>query len=335
MNIDERIDAFVKLGKQLSAIDADTWAALVQRAKNENSWFTEDSIRAAFRGINTYLDEANLRKWTSHYTLTPVHDKVVALVMAGNLPLVGFHDFLSVLISGHALQVKLSSKDKVLPLFVAEKLVEIEPRFAQRIAVEEQLKNFDAVIATGGDNSARYFHFYFGKYPNIIRKNRTSCAVLKGNESTEDLVALGRDVFDYFGLGCRNVSKIFIPKNYYIANLLDTWEPFKDIINHHKYNNNYDYQKSILLVNGVHFYDNGFILLQESSKLVSPIAVLYYERYEDESDLALKITEAKDKIQCIVGTMTPASIPFGQAQSPMLWDYADQIDTLKFLESLN
>lgn len=335
MKIDERIDAFVKLGEVLSAIDGDTWASLVQRARNENSWFTEQSISAAFEGIKNYLDEANLKKWTSRYTLTPVNAKTVALVMAGNLPLVGFHDFLSVLVSGHALLIKLSSKDKVLPLYIAEKLVAIEPKFASFVRFEEQLKNFDAVIATGGDNSARYFHFYFGKYPHIIRKNRTSCAVIKGNESDDDLRALGHDIFSYFGLGCRNVSKIFVPKNYYVTTLLEKWEPFKEVINHHKYHNNYDYQKSILLVNGNHFYDNGFLLLEENSKLVSPIAVLYYERYEDESDLALKITEAKDKLQCIVGTMTPASIPFGQAQSPMLWDYADQIDTLKFLESLN
>jgi hypothetical protein len=335
MKLHDRLEAFIKLGKQLSAIDTDTWDALVLRARSENSWFTEETIKSAFEGIKIYLNEANLRKWTSSYRLTPVKPKIVAVVMAGNLPLVGFHDFLSVLISGHALLVKLSSKDKVLPLFIAENLIAIEPRFDDLIRFEEQLKNFDAVIATGGDNSARYFHFYFGKYPNVIRKNRTSCAIIKGNETPEELQALGNDIFNYFGLGCRNVSKIFIPKNYYVATLLDQWEPFKGVINHHKYNNNYDYQKSILLVNGNHFYDNGFLLLEENTKLVSPIAVLYYERYEDESDLALKITEAKDKIQCIVGKMTPASIPFGQAQSPMVWDYADQIDTLKFLESLS
>jgi hypothetical protein len=255
--------------------------------------------------------------------------------MAGNLPLVGFHDFLAVLIGGHAVMVKLSSKDRVLPLFLAEELVSIEPRFADLIRFEEQFKNFDAVIATGGDNSARYFHYYFGKYPHVIRKNRTSCAILKGNETDQELEALGHDIFSYFGLGCRNVSKIFIPRTYEITSVFPKWEKFKDIINHHKYNNNYDYQKSILLINGNHFFDNGFLLVEENQKLVSPISVLYYERYEDESDLALKIFEAKDKIQCIVGKMTPDSIPFGQAQSPMLWDYADQIDTLKFLEKLS
>jgi hypothetical protein len=334
MKLEDRISAFVKLGKRLNAIDEVRWEELILSAKNENSWFTKETINSAFEGINGYLEEANLRKWTAAYNLTDVKPKVVGVVMAGNLPLVGFHDFLAVLISGHSVLVKLSSKDRVLPLLIAEELIAIEPRFDSAIQFEEQLKNFDAVIATGGDNSARYFHYYFGKYPNVIRKNRTSCAVLKGNESDQEIEALGNDIFNYFGLGCRNVSKIFVPKNYEIISLFPKWEKFNDVINHHKYHNNYDYQKSILLINGNHFFDTGFLLVEENQKLVSPISVLYYERYEDESDLALKILEAKDKIQCIVGKMTPASIPFGQAQSPMLWDYADQIDTLKFLKNL-
>jgi hypothetical protein len=335
MKLEDRIDAFVKLGKQLNAIDEVMGGGLVLKAKNENSWFTEESIKSAVEGVKVYLTEANLKKWTAAYNLKEVAPKVVGVVMAGNLPLVGFHDFLAVLISGHSVLVKLSSKDRVLPLFLAEELVAIEPRFADLIRFEDQFKNFDAVIATGGDNSARYFHYYFGKYPNVIRKNRTSCAVLKGNETDAEIEALGRDIFSYFGLGCRNVSKLFVPKNYEVISLFPHWEKFNDVINHHKYHNNYDYQKSILLINGNHFFDTGFLLVEENQKLVSPISVLYYERYEDESDLALKILESKDKIQCIVGSMTPASIPFGQAQSPMLWDYADQVDTLKFLESLN
>lgn len=335
MKLEDRIYAFVKLGKRLNAIDEVRWNELVVSAKNENSWFTKESINSAFQGIQGYLDEANLRKWTAAYNLTGVNPKTVGVVMAGNLPLVGFHDFLAILISGHSVLVKLSSKDRVLPLFIAEQLISIEPRFQNAIRFEDQLKDFDAVIATGGDNSARYFHHYFGKYPNIIRKNRTSCAVLRGNETDAEIEALGSDIFNYFGLGCRNVSKIFIPQNYEIISLLPKWEKFRDVIDHHKYHNNYDYQKSILLINGNHFFDNGFLLIEENTRLVSPISVLFYERYEDESDLALKLLESKDKIQCIVGRMTPASIPFGQAQSPMLWDYADQIDTLKFLENLN
>jgi hypothetical protein len=335
MKLEDRIKAFVKLGKRVSAIDEAAWDAVVTSAKNHNSWFTRDTINAAFEGLSLYLDESNLRRWVNHYHLEPANPKIVAVIMAGNIPLVGFHDFLAVLISGHKIMIKLSSKDQILPTFIIRQLIEIEPRFGEAIVIQEQLKSFEAVIATGGDNSARYFHYYFGKYPNVIRKNRTSCAILKGNESDEELHSLGEDVFTYFGLGCRNVSKIFIPKNYQLPHLLSRWQRFENIANHHKYHSNYDYQKAILLVNKIHFYDSGFLLLQESEKLVSPISVLYYERYEDESEVALKIMEAKDKIQCIVGTMTPASIPFGEAQSPMPWDYADQIDTLKFLESLN
>jgi hypothetical protein len=335
MTLDERIAAFEKLGKYLSAIDEATHQQLIVKAGNENSWFTPESIDLALKGVYNYLLPQHLKRWVKPYGLNPASEKVVAIVLAGNIPLVGFHDFLSVLISGHIVQIKLSSKDSVLLRFMIDKLIEVEPRFLRKIQIVEQLKNFRAVIATGSNNSARYFHYYFGKYPNIIRKNRTSCAVLNGKESTDEFLLLARDVFQYFGLGCRNVSKLFLPKNFDITKLLDAWQPFEKIIHHHKYNNNYDYQKSILLVNKMPFLDNGFLLLQESERLVSPISVLFYEYYENEGDLALKLTENKDNIQCMVGKTTPGSIPFGSAQSPMLWDYADQVDTLKFLDSLD
>jgi hypothetical protein len=255
--------------------------------------------------------------------------------MAGNIPLVGFHDFLAVLISGHSILVKLSSKDSVLISWLADQLIQIDQRFSSRIHFAERLKNFDGIIATGSDNSSRYFTYYFGKYPNVIRKNRTSCAVLTGKETDSDLLTLGKDVFTYFGLGCRNVSKVYMPKSFEPTRLLQAWEPWKDIIHHHKYCNNYDYQKSILLVNRIPFFDSNFVLIQENERLVSPISVVYYEFYEDEGSLALKLAESKNKIQCVVGHATPASVPFGKAQSPSLGDYADQIDTLKFLEGLN
>ena len=335
MNTEDRVEAFEKLGKYLSAIDKDEFKNLAASAGNENSWFTEENIRSAFHGLAHYLRPGHLREWVSRYELTVVKPKTVAVIMAGNIPLVGFHDFLTVLISGHNIMIKPSSKDSVLLSHLAKKLGEIEPRFAKCITFAEQLKNFDAVIATGSDNSARYFHYYFGKYPNIIRKNRTSCAVLNGRETREELQALGRDVFSYFGLGCRNVSKIFVPLYYDFPQLLKSWEPFHHIIHHHKYHNNYDYQKSILLVNRTSFLDSGFVMLHESEKLVSPIAVVYYETYEDEGALALKLTEAREKIQCIVGHTTPGAVPFGEAQVPALWDYADQVDTLKFLSGLS
>jgi hypothetical protein len=335
MKSEDRVAAFEKTGKYLSAIDEAELQPLIEKARNENSWFTPESIKMALDGVKTYLTPENLRKWVSGYRLSPDRPKTVAVIMAGNVPLVGFHDFLSVLISGHSIQAKLSSKDSVLPTWLADRLIEADSRFRSHIHFEERLKDFDAVIATGSDNSARYFHYYFGKYPHIIRKNRTSCAVLTGKETDEDLLALGKDVFTYFGLGCRNVAKIYLPKSFDPTRLLRQWTPLEGIIHHHKYHNNYDYQKSILLVNRVPFLDAGFVLLQESDRLVSPISVVYYEFYEDEGSLALKLTESKDKIQCVVGQTTPASVPFGKAQSPMAWDYADQVDTLKFLEELN
>ena len=336
MNLEDRIAGFEKLGKYLSAIDEGELLSLADRARQQNSWFTEDSIRLALKGLQTYLDGANLREWVSRYKIKPANrPKTIAIVLAGNVPLVGFHDFLSVLISGNKVLIKLSSKDSVLLPYLSKKLVEFDARFEPLIEYADQLKNFDAVIATGSDNSSRYFQFYFGKYPHIIRKNRTSCAVLNGKESPEEIEALAGDVFSYFGLGCRNVSKLFVPRNFDLVKLLDRWKAFEGVMDHHKYHNNYDYQKSILLINQNAFLDTGFVMLQESEKLISPISVLYYERYNDEGELALKLTENRDKIQCIVGKSIPGSVPFGQAQNPRLWDYADQIDTLKFLSEFN
>src|SRR5690606_37451222 len=236
--------------------------------------------------------------------------------------------------SGHALMAKLSSKDSVLPKFLIDKLIELEPQFGPLISLPERLKGFDAVIATGSDNSARYFNYYFGKYPHIIRQNRSSCAILTGQETDDELVLLGRDVFTYFGLGCRNVSKIFIPSDYDPVKLISAWDIYVDIIHHHKYHNNYDYQKSILLVNKIPFYDSGFVILQEHENLVSPISVIYLERYKDNTDLNEKLRQVSDKIQCIVGHGGKRYIPFGDAQLPELWDYADGVDTLRFLETL-
>jgi hypothetical protein len=334
MTTDERLAGLTKLGKYLHAIDEAELDALRLKVKNENPWFTPGSVNLALEGVCRYLDGAKLRKWISAYTIKPATVRTIGVVMAGNIPLAGCHDLISVLVSGHAVMAKLSSKDTVLPSYLITKLVEIEPRFEALITTPPQLKNFDAVIATGSDNSSRYFQYYFGKYPHIIRKNRTSCAVLTGDETTEDLVLLGRDVFTYFGLGCRNVSKIFIPGSFDPTRLIKAWDIYVDILHHHKYHNNYDYQKSILLVNKIPFYDSGFVVLQESEKLVSPISVVYLERYQSADDLQARLVSLSDKIQCVVGKQDPAYVPFGQAQSPELWDYADRVDTMKFLETL-
>ena len=335
MTLDQRILAFHQLGSHLRQLSEEAFETLHDTVRQENPWFTKDNVRMALKGIEQFLQEDPLRKWTSSYSLHPATPKTIALVLAGNIPLVGFHDFLCVLISGHKAQLKLSSKDSTLFRYLIKHLVWFEPGFKTYIHIkEDKLENFDAVIATGSDNSARYFEFYFGKYPHIIRKNRTSCAILNGQETDEDLKALGTDIFSDFGLGCRNVSTLYLTQGYDLTRILSSWDEYKYSIDHHKYRNNYDYQKSILLVNGVPHLDTGFVLLQENSRLVSPIAVLYYQYYTTVEDLLTKLKANEHKIQCVVGSLAPATIPFGQAQYPALWDYADQIDTLKFLAEL-
>ncbi len=333
MNREERIIAFQSLGVALNNLSNDAFQSLVDRARQENPWFTEESVRMAVRGNVKLLRPDALKHWTSSYDLNH-KDKQIAVVMAGNIPMVGFHDFLCVLISGHNILIKSSSKDSVLMKFLVNTLIEIEPRFEDRISYGELLKGFDAIIATGSDNASRYFEYYFGKYPHIIRKNRTSVAILNGDESEADLKMLGTDVFSYFGLGCRNVSKLYVPEGYGIEKILKSWEAFHDIIHHHKYCNNYDYQKSILLVTQAPFLDNGSVMLQENQRLISPISVVYYEYYKDRSSLLETLESVKDKIQCVVENSEASKIKFGQSQFPGLGDYADQIDTLKFISEL-
>jgi len=333
MTLLQRIHAFHTLGSQLSHLSPDDFQTIAERTRQENPWFTEPNVRMALDGVQQFLRTDALTAWTAPYTFGP-DPKRVALVMAGNIPLVGFHDFLSVLIAGHVAVIKLSSKDTVLLRWLIGLLVEIEPAFKNQIEIVERLQLFDAVIATGSDNSSRYFEYYFGKYPHIIRKNRTSVAILTGKETQDQIIALGDDVFSYFGLGCRNVSKVYVPEGYNFGTLLSPWEPRNPIIHHHKYCNNYDYQKSILLVNCVPFLDNGFVLLRESDKMVSPISVLFYETYSDDQSLAANLASHADKLQCIAGEHALASVPPGQTQYPTLTDYPDQVDVLKFLEGL-
>ena len=334
MNLEDRIAAFEKLGKYLSAIDEVEFRRIATLAKNENSWFTEANVRLSLASTGRFLNPLALRQWIAPYHIDHIHPKTIAVVMAGNIPMVGFHDVLCVLVSGHRLLAKLSSKDSTLMRTVIEKLIAIEPRFTDAIRFADILKGFDAVIATGSDNSARYFEFYFGRYPHIIRKNRTSCAILSGFETEVELVNLGQDVFSHFGLGCRNVSKLFVPEGYDFGTLFRSWEKYDEIMHHHKYHNNYDYQKSIMLLNRQDFLDTGYLLLQQSDKLVSPISVLYFEYYRDWSALLEKLRDLKPKLQCVVGNVEAADVRIGQAQSPGLTDYADQIDTMKFLEGL-
>ena len=336
MNFEERMHSFRQLGQKLIATDTTALNALYERAGNRNPWFTPESIHTALTGVCKLLREEELHNWMASYRWndrTP--PKTIALILAGNIPLVGFHDILTVLITGNRALIKPSSKDQVLIDFVIRLLIEIEPRFREFISFAEILKNFDAVIATGSDNSSRFFQHYFGKYPSIIRKNRTSCAILTGSESVEESTALGRDIFTYYGLGCRNVSKLFVPTGYEFGALVKSWNEYRNVIHHHKYLNNYEYQKAILLVNKTPFLDTGYLLLTPNEKPVSPVSVVYYKEYTSESDLSHFIDSGRTKIQCTIGNHPLATVPFGEAQFPGPADYADGVDTVRFLIGLN
>jgi hypothetical protein len=257
---------------------SDAFKNLVLSAANSNAWFTAEEVNRALNSLHKMLNQHDLEIWFKDINVTE-KPKKVGLILAGNIPMVGFHDVIAVLATGNIALIKLSSTDDKLVPALLQELVKIEPLLADHIVYVERLKDFDAVIATGSNNTSRYFDFYFGKGPNIIRKNRNSVAVITGDETKEELALLGHDIFDYFGLGCRNVSKLYIPEDYDIKNFFEPIEKFNDIINHFKYNNNYDYNKSIYLVNLKHHYDNGFLLLTEGDSLSSPLAVLYYETY--------------------------------------------------------
>lgn len=335
MNIFDRICAFARLGTAMGTLPEGEKFALFQRAANQNSWFTNASLNQAWSGVAYMLNELKLRGLMEHYpaVLAP---KNVGVTMAGNIPLVGFHDFMCVLLSGHRIWLKPSSNDSVLILFLIEMLKKIEPAFADRIRVVDRLNGIDAAIATGSNNTARYFEYYFRAIPHVIRKNRTSCAVLTGDEAQQDHLALGHDVFDYYGLGCRNVSTLFVPAGYDFTPLLDNWQPFADVAQHHKYANNLDYQKAILLVNQTPFLDGGHVLLQQSPQLASPIAVVHYQTYKSPQALKSKLAEQEELIQIVLSkdATFAGSKPFGFAQRPEPDDFADGLDTLAFLSKI-
>ena len=328
--------AFTTLGTQLNYPDGQ----LLEIAANEkhyNAWFTPDSVLQAIKAIGRMLNEHDLRLWFDKYPFQQ-HPKRVGLILAGNIPLVGFHDVLCVLSSGNYALIKASSQDARLIGYILKMLVAINGNFADQYSFVERLEKFDAVIATGSNNTSRYFDYYFGKVPNIIRKNRNSVALLTGNETAEQLHALGRDIFDYYGLGCRNVSKLLVPEGYNFNFFFESIEPYEPIINHHKYNNNYGYNKSIYLVNSDKHFDNGFLLLKEDERLASPLAVLCYGYYQDLTSAENLLASQKDNIQCIVSAahlnVGTQVVNFGGGQQPTLWDYADAVDTMQFLTQL-
>lgn len=335
MDLKRRTKAFLELANRLKSFDGEILEEVFDEAAYQNPWFTKTNIKLSFDGILNYLEEEKLMSWLCQYRLPEKDPKTIGVVMAGNIPMVGIHDWICVLLSGHRLLAKLSSQDEVLIKFVTRQLIDIEPGFSSRISFAEKLKNMDAVIATGSDNTARYFEYYFSKIPHIIRKNRTSIAVLNGQESKEDLSMLGMDIFTYFGLGCRNVSKIVIPSGYDINILLPHWELYRDMTDHHKYNNNYIHQRSIMLINQTPHFDNGFLLITQNENLVSPIGSIYYDYYDNVETVVEYISRNENKLQCIVSNMIlPGAIKFGKAQMPDISDFADHIDTMEFLTNL-
>ncbi|MEY2670580.1 MAG: hypothetical protein RLZZ577_896 [Bacteroidota bacterium] len=310
---------------------------LIQLSQSHNGWYTPEQVYFSIQSWAKALTKENLDQWTSSYDFTIAESKTIALILAGNIPLVGFHDFISVLISGHNVLVKTSSNDQHLLPFLAKYLITLEPQLAQKITfVEGKLENFDAVIATGSNNTARYFEYYFKDKPSIIRKNRNSVAVLNGQETKEQLIALGEDIFRYFGLGCRNVSKLFVPKGYSFDAFFEAIFEYQDVIHYEKYANNYDYNKAVFLMSNYKLLDNGFLTLKEDSSHASPISSVFYEYYDSLAEIEKRLKNEAETIQCIVSNnLVQNSITFGQTQRPQLWDYADHVDTISFSLTIN
>ncbi|CAN1523956.1 Long-chain-fatty-acyl-CoA reductase, LuxC [Flavobacteriaceae bacterium] len=352
MTLEHKKNIFVALGTFLSQFSEvenlkketvlnndlffDRFIDLIKLSQSHNGWYTNDNVYFAVQSWAEALTIDNLNQWLDAYDFTNVDSKTVGLILAGNIPLVGFHDFISVLLSGHKVLVKTSSNDQHLLPFLAEYLISIEPKLVNYITfVEGKLEGFDAVIATGSNNTARYFEFYFKDKPSIIRKSRNSVAVLNGQETKEQMIALGEDVFRYFGLGCRNVSKIFVPKDYNFDAFFGGMFPYQDVIKYEKYINNYDYNKAVFLMSNFNLLDNEFLIIKEDSSYASPISSVFYEFYENLEDIKLRLQAENEQTQCIVSNdLIENSVAFGQTQKPNLWDYADNVDTIKFLITL-
>lgn len=346
--IESRINAFKQLGVLISnTIEAGEGGMdqlskaqvnLLLQAKKaglNNGWFRYDMVMNALGGISNMLDSNTLNEWVSTYTISPGSPKEVGIIMAGNIPAVGFHDLLCVLVSGNKAVVKLSSDDECLIPAIVDLLIEVDDSFTDKVEfLTKPLKKFDAVLATGSNNTARYFEQYFGKFPNIIRKSRTSVAIISGDETEEDISGLAKDLFTYFGLGCRNISKLLVKKGIDIEQLMIELSKHEKTLDHSKYLNNLDYNKSIYIINRVPFLDGGRFLFKEDEGLHSPISVTFFEYYEDDSEVDTFLEKHKNEIQCVIGKKGDGRISFGKAQTPAVHDYADGVDTMEFLLNL-
>jgi hypothetical protein len=331
MDLENRISLLVELGEYMLSEDP-AWKAAKTKTFHHNAWFVPDFIELSVRQIvNQFLDPGLLEKWVRDYDFPArnLEPRNIGIVMAGNIPLVGFHDFLSCFLSGHRQFIKLSSKDPWLFPVLLEFLCKKNPALSEEVQTSAILRGMDAYIATGSNNSARYFDYYFGKYPSLIRRNRTSIAILDGDETLEELNLLADDIFLYFGLGCRNITQIHVPENYDFIPLLSVFRKYQWMADHHKYKNNYDYRLSLAILNKLYYMTNDCLLLLENDSPFSPISVLHYVFYDNRSAWVLPLENGN--LQCVVGR---DFLPFGKSQTPGLRDYADGADTMKFLRAI-
>lgn len=333
-----RIKALTNLGSYLlDPTNSIEITDIAHQARGQNGWFTPENTLISLKSIaRNYLDQDRLTEFAGRYA-EPTAPKKIGVVMAGNLPAVGFHDALCVILSGHHLLVKPSKDDTVLMMYLLTTLQKLEPELTTSITFVDRINQADAYIATGSDNTARYFEYYFSSKPHVIRRNRTSVAVLTGKETDQELAGLLDDMLLYFGLGCRNVSKLYVPLEYDFTRLYESAESLRTTYaHHHKYFNNYEYNRAVLLVNGTPHQDNGFLIFTPNEALVSPLSVVYFEEYETPESVREHLTHQSEKIQCVVAStsLIPAGVPFGQAQSPGLADFADGVDTMAFLANL-
>lgn len=341
MTLKQRIDSFIALGSFIDRHYKNTWKEeetqlhqglnkLVETAFVYNGWFIPEFTNDAIFNIGLFLKEKELVKFCS--SVKDTTPKTVAVICAGNIPLVCFHDILCVLLSGHKVLIKTSTDDSVLLPFFLKLLCHYTPEFETQILFASgKLGNFDAIIATGSDNTASHLHYYFGKYPHIIRKSRSSVAILDGSESSADLKNLGDDIFKYFGMGCRNVSQLLVPEGYSFDKFFESIVDFGFVVNNKKYGNNYDYHRAIFLLESLPFLDNNFLMIRENAELHSPVGVLHYRYYKQTSEVKDYVHEHEDKIQCVVGK---DYIPFGYSQKPVISDFADNVNTMDFLVNL-
>lgn len=339
MQLAERVNVLIRLGEHMQSLDGEEFQTLFLKAEADNPWFTLENIKRSLSAIrDQYLSVQALHNIINKYHLDDnIGRKKIGLILAGNIPLVGVHDVICCFLCGHTALIKVSDKDKILMQWFIHEMVNLEPRAAQYLFEVEKLKDYDAAIATGSNASAVHFEYYFSHVPHIIRRNRNSIAVLTGHETADQLVLLGSDIFSYFGLGCRNVSMVLVPEGYDIKVLIDALEPFKAIMHHNKYKNNYDYNLALMLLNNETFLQSDFVIWKESDQIISRIASIHYRFYKNKEELVKWLKSKKDEIQCVVSNQKlpeTETVPFGMAQCPDIDVFADGVDTMEFLLSV-